>query len=159
MENVKNILLPTDGSEYAKLAIKKAVSLAKMTGAGITALYVVDNSAFGAFPSDALTVDIASILKNEGEKAVGEVALEGEKHGVHVKKMIVEGVPSEEIIETSEHFDMVVMASLGRSGLSHRGLGSVTDKVLRHTSCNVLVVRPQDEGGEEGEGESGEEEK
>ena len=49
----KKILVPTDGSEFTKAAIREAVELAKVAGGSITALYVIDQTLFGNVPVDS----------------------------------------------------------------------------------------------------------
>ncbi len=58
-----------------------------------------------------------------------------------VKTLVIEGSPANEIITASKDYDLIVMGSLGRTGLSHLLMGSVAEKVVRHASCPVLVVR------------------
>jgi nucleotide-binding universal stress UspA family protein len=59
-----------------------------------------------------------------------------------IHKMVDAGEPYGAILDCadSEHADLIVMSSHGRSGLSRMLIGSVTDKVLRSASCPVLVV-------------------
>ena len=136
-----NILIPTDGSEYTKAATNHGLQLAKMTGASVTALFVIDegpylNMAWGlSFP------DLSKVLDEEGKKAVEYVRSEGEKLGVKVTVSIKRGPPASTIIDESSKFDLVVMGTLGRTGVAHVLLGSVAEKVVRFAKCPVLVVR------------------
>ncbi len=141
MEEYKRILIPTDGSEYTMEAVKKGLSLAKLIGAEVTALYVIDESAFAAIPPDALITDIYNLLRKEGEEAVNRVKKMGEEMGVPVKTKIVEGVPAQAIVEEAEDHDLIVMGTLGRTGLGRLLLGSVAERVVRHAPCPVMVVR------------------
>ena len=64
--------------------------------------------------------------------------------GVRVlESKMVSGDPANEIVAfgASSHADLIVMATHGRSGLKHVLLGSVAEKVVRHATCDVLVVR------------------
>lgn len=62
----KNILVPTDGSEYTKAAINNAVEMAKNYGAKITALYVIDQTVFVNMPLDSAVMNTYTLLKKEG---------------------------------------------------------------------------------------------
>jgi nucleotide-binding universal stress UspA family protein len=54
------------------------------------------------------------------------------------------GSPFRKIIETAEaeHVDLIVMATHGRTGLSHLVMGSVAERVIRTAPCPVLTIRP-----------------
>ena len=84
MNLFKNILIPTDGSEYTRAAISKGLELAKLMGADVTALYVVDQTSFINFPMDSTVVSVYSLLEKEGKDAIDYVKSEGEKLGVKV---------------------------------------------------------------------------
>ncbi|MCK4718362.1 MAG: universal stress protein, partial [Thermoplasmata archaeon] len=94
MEEFKKILIPTDGSEYTREAIQKGLSLAKLIGAKVTAIYVMDQSAFAAIPPDSLMNDLHGLLQNEGEEAVAHVKEMGDEMGVEVATKILEGSPA-----------------------------------------------------------------
>lgn len=66
---------------------------------------------------------------------------EGAMLGLNVRSMIVKGSPSNEIIRLSNDYDLIVMGTLGRTGLAHLRLGSVAERTVRHARCPVLVVR------------------
>lgn len=141
MDDLKRILIATDGSDYTKEAVSRGLSLAKVFCAEVTALYVVDQTSFVSFPMDSSIVSVYSLLENEGKRAVDEVVKEGETLGVKVTPMIVEGSPTKKIVETAADFDLVVLGTLGRSALSKLFMGSVAERVTRYAPCPVLVVR------------------
>lgn len=137
----KKILIPTDGSEYTKVAIKKGLKLAEQTGATVTALYVVDQTAFVNIPMDSTTLNIYALLEEEGKKALEYVKKIGAEMGVPVQVRMEDGSPVRNIIELSKNFDLIVMGTLGRGGVSKLLMGSVAEKVVRHADCPVMVVR------------------
>lgn len=145
MSTFKRILIPTDGSEYTKAAIKKGIALAKQMGAEVTAMYVVDQTSFINFPMDSTIVSVYSLLEKEGKDAIDFVVQEGEKAGIKVNTLIEEGSPSRKIVDASKNFDLIVMGTLGRTGISKILLGSVAEKVIRFALCPVLVVRSEGE--------------
>lgn len=141
MNEFKRILIPTDGSENTRAAITHGLELAKLVGAEVTALYVVDQASFVNFPMDATVVSIYSLLEKEGKEAVDYIVREGEKLGVKVEPKVIEGSPAKKIVDEAENHDLVVMGTLGRTGVSKILLGSVAEKVVRLAPCPVLVVR------------------
>jgi nucleotide-binding universal stress UspA family protein len=141
MKPFNKILIPTDGSEYTKEAIKKGLELAKVLDAEVTALYVVDQTSFINFPMDSTIVSVYTLLEKEGKDAVDYVVAEGAQLGINVD----EGSPSRKIMEMSKQFDLIVMGTIGRTGVSKLLLGSVAEKVVRFADCPVLVVRAKGE--------------
>jgi len=144
----KRILIPTDGSEYTKQAIAKGLELAKLTGAEVTALYVVDQTSFINFPMDSTIVSVYSLLEKEGKEAVEYVRDLGQAMGVKVTVKMLEGSPSRKITEESKDYDLIVMGTLGRTGISKLLLGSTAERVVRFADCPVLVVRASKEEGQ-----------
>lgn len=142
-EFYRNIVIATDGSENTQKAISYGIEIAKLSGATVHALYVVDTSSFSSIPMDAGWEAMYEILKKEGEKAVSEVKKQGEAAGVDVKEVIEEGHPSNAILEFSENnnVDLVVMGTLGKTGLDRFLMGSVAEKVVRGSKIPVMVVR------------------
>ncbi|MGI5964865.1 MAG: universal stress protein [Candidatus Methanomethylophilaceae archaeon] len=135
------ILVPTDGSEYTKAAIIKALEVAEMCKAEVTALYVVDQTIFTNVPMDTAVMNVYRTLKKEGESALSYVEEQGKERGVDVKVRLEEGVPVKTILELSKEYDLIIMGTLGRTGMSKFLMGSVAEKVVRASHCPVMVVR------------------
>lgn len=145
----KNILIATDGSELADKAVVHGMGLAKSVGAKVTAVVVET-------PFDAMHVPEsrmrhiaeefehhAQATKRHADKVLGNVADAAKKAGLACDTIQVEhDQPYQAIIKTAEDkgCDAIVMASHGRSGITAVLLGSVTNKVLTHTSIPVVVV-------------------
>ena len=64
-------------------------------------------------------------------------------HGFVVETEVVTGQPARAIVEyaAAGHFDLIVMATHGRTGLSHALMGSVAERVVQKAPCAVLTVR------------------
>lgn len=139
----KKILIATDGSEYTKNSIEYGIDLAKNTQAKLHVIYVIDTAAFASIPMDAAWESMYELLKQEGDEATGYVAEKAEAEGLEVEKLTVEGHPAEEIIKYAEKnsISVIVMGTLGKSGLDRFLLGSVAEKVVRASKIPVLVVR------------------
>lgn len=145
-EFYRNIEIATDGSENSQRAISYGIEIAKLSGATVHALYVVDTSSFSSIPMDAGWEEMYEILRKEGEKAIFEVKERGEVAGVEVREVFSEGQPSTEIINFAEKndIDLIVMGTLGKTGLDRFLLGSVAEKVVRNSKVPVLVVRSEE---------------
>ncbi|MBO4763256.1 MAG: universal stress protein [Candidatus Methanomethylophilaceae archaeon] len=141
-----NILVPTDGSEYTKSAIRAAVDFAKKVGGKITALYVLDQTMISNMPMDAAVRNVYDALAVEGKEAVGIVKDLADAAGVPVEVSVKEGSPVKVILEESSKYDVIIMGTLGRTGMSKLLMGSVAERVVRASSCPVLVVRANEAG-------------
>lgn len=135
------ILVPTDGSEFTKVAIRKAIELAKCTSGRITAIYVLDQTIFVNMPLDSAIMNVYSLLEKEGQVAIDFVRDLAAKNGISVDEKIVEGSPVKAIVEASPNYDIIVMGTLGRTGVSKLMMGSVAERVVRYSKCPVMVVR------------------
>ena len=144
-EFYRNIVIATDGSGNTRRAIEYGIKFAKFSGATVHALHVIDTSSL----SQSWTVGwetMYEILQNEGQRAISKVKEYGEASGVDVKEVLLEGHPSSEIIDFAENngIDLIVMGTLGKTGLDRFLLGSVAEKVVRNSKVPVLVVRSEE---------------
>jgi len=137
----KKILVPTDGSEYTKAAIRQAVELAKLSGAELTALYVLDQTVLTNMPMDTAVMNVYKTLEKEGQEAVDYVLNMAKEAGVKAEVSVKEGTPVKVILEESPKYDVIVMGTLGRTGMSKLLMGSVAERVVRAAACPVMVVR------------------
>lgn len=145
----ERILIPTDGSEVAEVAVDHALDLAEKYDAEIHALYVVDTDAvaygLGTEQVDRLrqgNFQGMTELREAAEAATGSVRDQAEARGLSVVDHYSGGRPHDMIATYAEDndIDLVVMGSHGRSGVRRALLGSVTERTLRSTHVPVLVV-------------------
>jgi len=143
MKEYNKILIPTDGSSNAELAIKKGINLAKLIDAEVVGLYVKDLMYLAQFPADGKIIALNNGLEEVGKKALGFVEEEAGRAGVKYTSRIEEGHPADMILTVAEEegCDMIVMGTMGLSGLKRLLLGSVAENVVRHAHCPVMVVR------------------
>ncbi|MEA1993892.1 MAG: universal stress protein [Euryarchaeota archaeon] len=141
----KKILIATDGSKHSSRAERHGLKLAKEMGATVTALYVAEIEVTYAPPMSTIPPSVAEEHieehKEMGKEIVTKVAEKGKKIGIDVNPLVVVGHPTSEILKHAKTHDIVVMGTLGRSGIVSLLLGSVTEKVVRHADVPVLVVR------------------
>ncbi len=138
----QSVVIATDGSDNTQRAISYGIEIAKLSRATVYALHVVDTSSF----SQSWTAGreaMYEILRKDGQKATSKIKEYGEASGVEVIEVLLEGHPSNEIIDFAENnnIDLIVMGTLGKTGLDRFLMGSVTEKVVRHSKAPVLVVR------------------
>ncbi|WP_290813451.1 universal stress protein [Halovivax sp.] len=130
-----DILVPTDGSAAAGRAIDHAVAIADRFDATIHGLSVVVEGPYGA-------VDEAS-PERTAERALDHLVREVERTGVDVTRTVRQGIPDEEILAFADETgaDLIVMGTVGRTGLDRVLLGSVTEHAVRNASVPVVTVR------------------
>jgi len=140
------ILLATDGSRDAELALTTAVDLAKSTNSELHVVTVAPG-----YPSydvrnpavvDGLREQAEDILNAQAEKIEQEGGEVAEKH-----LRIAERYRAQQIVQVAEDIGagLIVMGSRGLGGVRRALMGSVSDSVVRHAHCPVLVVRPERE--------------
>ncbi len=138
----ENILIPTDGSDTAEMAVNEGIGLAKAVGAKVYGLYVIDTSAFSGVPTEAVWESMKVLLEEEGKKALATIEKMAGEGRVEFEALLNEGSPYKNIIEIAEDkkVDLIVMGTAGRVGLDRFLLGSVAEKVVRTAPCPVTVV-------------------
>ena len=139
---MKRMLVAVDGSEFGLAAVKAAAKLAKERGiASVTLINVIPtvyDSCSGATLAGAPPEDIEAWEIFEKPKEILKDA------GVKATLLLQEGDPAEEIIRTAqeEGFDLIVVGHRGLSPVKAFLVGSVSNRVVSHAPCSVLVVRP-----------------
>lgn len=148
----RKLLLPVDGSPLAEAAVEPAIHVALLLGADITVFSAEPTTKPVAGDLEALDYFEPGLAEKAAlapyqvaEQYVQQLAGRIEAlSGLDVLYALRTGSPAEAILDYihSHNIDLVVMATHGRTGLGRWVYGSVTEKVLRHASCNLLVVRP-----------------
>jgi nucleotide-binding universal stress UspA family protein len=146
MAMFNRILIATDGSRSTEDAVLTGLELAKAMGAKVTALNVVDGPVLLSAPADSEMIKLYAILEKEGMSVVMHVKELGDAMGVDVEPKVISGHPVKTILEESAGYDLVVMGSLGRTGMAKILMGSVAEKVVKLAKCPVMVVRSKGEG-------------
>ncbi|MFP4654265.1 MAG: universal stress protein [Methanohalobium sp.] len=142
-EQFKRILIATDGSKNSQNAVNSGIEIAKMNNAEVYALYVIPPvSAPSAQRSRGWAESLKQDLTEDGKESTKHVKDVGSNAGIDVESVLLEGDPGEEIISFADknNIDLIVIGSLGRSGIQKFLLGSVAEKVVRNSKKHVLVV-------------------
>jgi nucleotide-binding universal stress UspA family protein len=141
------IVVAVDGSEHSRAALLFAVEEARLRAAMLVAVHAwtyVPPPPLGS--PDLLAVPVGDIageleLVRAAAERIFEEELADVPAGVEVERRLVEGDPGEGIIEESADADLVVIGSRGHGGLKTVFLGSVSNHVIQHATCPVVVVR------------------
>jgi nucleotide-binding universal stress UspA family protein len=138
------LLLATDLSEASASATDAAFELARRLGASLLVVSVIDPGSLrlpgGRFQA---RVDQVRELREQAARILVE---RGHRDGVEVSVLVWDGDPGDMIVEAaaSEGADMVLVGSHGRGAVGRFFLGSVSEHVVRHAPCPVLVVRTRE---------------
>jgi nucleotide-binding universal stress UspA family protein len=141
--NFKKIMIATDGSICSRMAANNAIEIARLSGGTVYAVYVVSTDYFSSMAVDLDWERMREALKKEGVQALNYVTGAGEMEGVKVEPFLLEGHPATELIRYAkeEKMDLIVMGSLGKTGIDRLLLGSVAENMVRHSKVPVLVVK------------------
>jgi nucleotide-binding universal stress UspA family protein len=144
--DIRHILAPTDFSDYSKEAINYALDLAQTFGAKLSLLHVVELPSYPIedFVPSTMGGGLLDDLERQASAELAQVLPQAQEAKIEVTRGLVMGSPFRKIIETAEaeHVDLIVMATHGRTGLSHLMVGSVAERVVRTAPCPVLTIRP-----------------
>lgn len=143
----KHILIPTDGSPLSSRAVEQSLTFAGEIGAKVTVLTVIEP--FHVFTTHTEQLSETRAIyerqaKEHSARHLAEIEDRAGALGVEAATLSVESDdPHQTIIDTAARTgaDLVAMASHGRRGISALVLGSVTLKVLTHSTIPVLVYR------------------
>jgi nucleotide-binding universal stress UspA family protein len=138
------ITVGVDGSEHSRRALEWAIREAGLRGAALTVLavnQVASNSWTGSpevYPADqAATETVRQAAEDAAQKAVSQA---GEPGPASVTVRAVSGLPAQELVGASSDADLVVVGSRGGGGFAKLLLGSVTNQVVSHAACPVVVI-------------------
>lgn len=141
-DKIQKILLPIDGSESSVKALEMAISLTNTVGGQLTVLEVVED--FGPLPG---YYEDAPSGKNRAnwisEQRFEKVHPQLDESKIDWKRQVIEGYPAEKICEIAEkdEYDLIIIGSRGLSVVGRFFLGSVSDRVIHHAPCSVMVVK------------------
>ena len=149
----KKILCPTDFSEAAFVALKRAEELARHFGAELIVAHVIPT-----LPGPHLFPDPQAPLNFDVSLYQQELAIKAEEmlkdlvshHKVETRNLVTTGEAAPEILRIAqqEHADLIVIASHGLTGWRRMVFGSVAEKVVRQATCPVLTIMAPPEAGQ-----------
>lgn len=141
---INSILVPIDFSELSQEALVNAASFAKLFGAKLTLLHVVEPMTTPDFPySSPLLMEGGEMLVNAKHRLDRFVKAQGIDASLVAKGLVTQGRSYHEITECARTLksDLIIISTHGYRGIKHVLLGSTTEHVVRHAPCPVLVLR------------------
>jgi nucleotide-binding universal stress UspA family protein len=139
MEGYEKILVPLDGSDVAEAVLPEIEKVATVSDASISLLRVVY---VHPIPYEDMTKFYVAAVRDAEEYLRGiEERLKAK--GFIVESHVRQGHEAEEILDYCDQsdIDLFAMSTHGRSGIKRWLLGSVAEKVMRHTTKPILLVR------------------
>ncbi len=141
----RRILVPHDFSDHAAKALRVAADLVAQPGGRIRVLHAI--APF--FPTgDVFSAEVGAwvpppdLLKRERERLQQIVARTLRDRAEGIDCRVVIGDPYQCIMDAVRGMDSIIMTTAGRTGLTHLLIGSVAEKVVRHSPIPVLTLRP-----------------
>lgn len=145
--HIKKILVPVDFSGPSDKAVHYAKQFAEQFDATLTLLHVVEPI---VYPAELGYVPLSPEDLEQGRldglrKRLTELA-SGVGGGVKTESLLRLGRSWKEVVDLakSDDYDLIIVSTHGYTGVKHALLGSVTEKVVRHAPCPVLVVRTEE---------------
>ncbi len=142
---LSTILAATDFSETAEAGLDWAIDLAKAHGARIDLVHalMMPNQMGDYLPSPP---DMSEQLRQAALARLDESAARARDRGVEVQPELLLGLPSQAILEAAEasSADLIVVGTLGLTGIRHLLLGSTAERVVQRAACPVLTIHPGD---------------
>lgn len=139
----KNILVAVDGSTTGKLAFHRAINICQQNHAALHIAHIIDTQSFPTM--EAYTPNFAEQAEQQGKELLQEyIEIAKANELPSIKTIIQFGSPKHllptELVE-EHHIDLLVCGSSGLNLAERLVLGSVSENIVRHASCDVLVVR------------------
>ena len=159
---VRTILVPLDGSDLAEMSLEHASDLAAALGASVSLVRATHTRQYYRSRVAGPVVATGQSPESWINELMGDEADEATNYLIQVERRLAAERPEIDRVETlhllhdspaqaiidraSAQPTLVVMTSHGRGGLGRMLLGSVTDRVVRHSNAPVLVIRPRTGG-------------
>ena len=143
----KRIVVGTDGSDTASVAVGQAVELAKATGSAldIVTAYEVGGTALSSDEKVEIPGDVQYEVgpRQEVNMVLDNAAGQAEQAGVTATTHAREGDPADALLDVAEEVgaDLLIVGNKGMTGAKRFLLGSVPNKISHHAPCGVYIVR------------------
>lgn len=142
------ILVPTDFSAFSDKALQQALDIAKEYGSRVHVLHVVHEKLGHSIDDYELSAQSikrveTKMVKGAQKRLERQITKFAEATGLEVSREVIIGNPSEAILRTQKEkgADLIIISSLGATGLGKYFIGSVARNVLKGSTCPVLLTK------------------
>ena len=149
----QRILVPIDGSTTSGEGLDEAVKLARLTGAELRLVHVVDQLTFatGLDPYGAYAGELITSMRETGEGILAQARAKVEAHGIKVESKLFDnfaGRVSDMVVDEAKTWgaDLIVIGTHGRRGVTRWMLGSDAEQIVRLAPVPVLLIRASEKG-------------
>jgi nucleotide-binding universal stress UspA family protein len=139
----KKLLIPIDGSPYSDKALAEGLALAKALKAKAIILHVIENPVvlYGAGDAVSYQTELYDELRKQANQLLASARKTAGQAGVEVQTLLTENARTTDAIASiQDDYDLIVMGTHGRKGMSRWLMGSVAEGVLRRATKPCLVV-------------------
>jgi nucleotide-binding universal stress UspA family protein len=139
----QSILAAIDGSKKSEAALDIAIGEAKLHGAALHVVYVIETGLFSSIPMDNTWEVIYGLLENQGKEAHLAAVKKAQAQDIGITAHLKEGHAGNEILKLAGDLgaDLIVVGSHGKSNLDRILMGSVSSFVVSHSTVSTMVVR------------------
>jgi len=143
----RRIMVPLDGSELAECVLPHIEAIAQLSKASIELVHVIEPLELPTRGGIALSIDdlkqIELHTKNDAESYLRGIVERLKLAGIKAHSKLLTGKAADSLVDYvhKSNFDLLIMATHGRSGISRWIWGSVAEKILHSSSIPVLLVR------------------
>lgn len=144
----QRILVPVDGSPTSTRGLKEAIKLARLTGARLRLIHVVDELALasGLEAATMMTGEMMQLVREGGERLLARARASAEKAGVATDTVLGDSLAGricDQVVDQARKWraDLIVLGTHGRRGLGRMLLGSDAEMIVRLANVPVLLVR------------------
>ena len=148
MPSFHQILVPVDGSPTSEKALDEAIRLARLNGARLRLLHVIDELGYvnGFEPAANYLNEIIPLMQQAGEKMLAFYRQKAAAQGIEVDSVLIDEGPGRICDHVAAqavlaNADLIVVGSHGRRGVGRSLLGSDAEQIVRHAPVPVLVVK------------------
>jgi len=141
----ERILVAVDGSDASELAFKKAVDIVLRNDAKMVLAHVIDTRTITTVAPEVYDQSLAARSENYAQTLLNEYKEKAQKRGVvDVETHVEIGSPKIKIpkdLSTKFDIDLIICGATGMNAVERFLIGSVSESITRHATCDVLVVR------------------
>lgn len=147
MVTLKHVLVAVDFGEASETALAYGRELARLFGATLHVLHVVENVIASAASIEGYAIDFVTLqhdVEEAARKQLEALVTDEDRRTLAAKTItLTANTPAASIVGYARdaHIDLIVLGTHGRGGMAHVFLGSVAERVVRAAPCPVLTVR------------------